>query len=45
MKGGVVNDDIRNNNKYGKSIFFIYRVYCNAYRILSQRHSLVNAVG
>lgn len=44
MKGGVINDIICYCNDYDKFRRYICWIYSNAYRILSQPHSLMNGV-
>jgi len=44
MKGGVLNDRIRYNSNYAWFQSYVLRIRSNAYRIVSQPHSLTNAV-
>ena len=44
MKGGVLNDSIRYDSNHIWFQSYFLRICGNAYRIVSQRHSLMNAI-
>ena len=44
MKGGVLNDSIRYDSNHAWFQSYVLRICGNAYRIVSQQHSLMNAV-
>jgi hypothetical protein len=44
MKGGVLNDSIRYDSNHIWFQSYFLRICGNAYRIVSQQHSLMNAI-